>query len=507
MSRLGRTSEVDAGSDFAFLARYADDPVGFARDAFPWGEPGTPLEHFDDLEEWQEWILGLAKESTKAEGPVRVSVASGNGVGKSAIVSILTLWSCMTMRDARGTVTAGTEIQLKTKTMPEIAKWFGMCAFKHLFELGATTLSPRSPALKKTWRYDLVPWSAQNKEAFSGLHNVGKRVLICIDEASQVPNEIIEAADGVLTDKDTEILFVATGNPTRVSGWFYEAFPPTGKDRADWVTRNIDSREVRWCNAKEAEKRIRRYGGETSAGACAFVLGKFPEEASGTFVDLVKTRNATRREADAWDGFRWILGVDPGQRRDPLVVYPRRGLDGSSVKPVVRYGLELGQMVELVATMSRELNAQMVCIDATGIGRTLCQELRKIGVNALEVWSAGKPEDENHYVNKRAEMWDRAREHIEGKGSIVDEVEGRVVTMVDEAVSVGFEYKGHRLQIESKVEAKKRTNGFSLDVMDAFTYTFAFWGGVGYGATAESPMGLYQPEQSWDPWAGAFGEQ
>ena len=509
MSRSGRQSDVDAASDFALLASYEHDPLGFVMDAFPWGEKGTPLEnHAEGPEEWQRWMLDLARTSSYAENaPVRVAVASGNSVGKSAIVAMLTLWSCMTRKNSRGTVTAGTENQLKTKTQPEIAVWFGMCAFRHLFELTGTRLAPKNPALRDKWRFDLVPWSAQNKEAFSGLHNIlGGRVLICIDEASQVPDIIVEAADGVLADKDTQILFVATGNPTRISGWFFEAFPPQGRHRKDWVTRNIDSREVRWCNAKEAERRINRYGGKESAGACSFVLGKFPVDASGTFVDMTKARKAAHENiAVGFEGARYILGVDPGQRRDPFVVYPRRGCDARSVPPVVKHGLEFSQMVELVAKMQRELDAVLVCVDATGIGAQLCQRLRALGINALEVWSAGRAEDENHYMNKRAEIWDRMKDHIDAGGTIVDEVEGRVITLVDELVNVGFGYHGHQLYIEAKEKVKARMGGTSLDVSDALTYTFAFGEAVGYlSGQFSGVMGVHQPKGSWDPWGGVF---
>jgi hypothetical protein len=39
------------------LARFTNDPYGFALWAFPWGEPGTELERFPGLESWQVRIL------------------------------------------------------------------------------------------------------------------------------------------------------------------------------------------------------------------------------------------------------------------------------------------------------------------------------------------------------------------------------------------------------------------------------------------------------------------
>jgi hypothetical protein len=41
-----------------------------------------------------------------------------------------------------------------------------------------------SPAHEKTWRIDAIPWNEHNTEAFAGLHNQGKRILVVFDEAS-----------------------------------------------------------------------------------------------------------------------------------------------------------------------------------------------------------------------------------------------------------------------------------------------------------------------------------
>ena len=57
---------------------------------------------------------------------VRLAVASGHGIGKSALVSWIILWALSTLPDTRGVVTANTEGQLRTKTWPELAKWHAL---------------------------------------------------------------------------------------------------------------------------------------------------------------------------------------------------------------------------------------------------------------------------------------------------------------------------------------------------------------------------------------------
>ena len=68
------------------------------------------------------------------------AVASGHGVGKSALVAWIILWALSTLPDTRGVVTANTEGQLRTKTWPELAKWHGLAINRDWFTYTATAL-------------------------------------------------------------------------------------------------------------------------------------------------------------------------------------------------------------------------------------------------------------------------------------------------------------------------------------------------------------------------------
>ncbi|TXH43041.1 MAG: terminase, partial [Desulfurellales bacterium] len=189
-----------------WLDSVRDKPLAFAMGAFPWGEPGTVLETYPDgPSEWQRQIL-LAIETgllTPWEA-IQLATASGHGIGKSALVSIIILWAFMTYPDCRGVITANTETQLKTKTWAELGKWFNLCFFaREHFTLTATGLFSKDPDRERTWRIDMIPWSEKNPTAFAGLHNKGKRLLLIFDEASEIPDIIWETAEGALTDTDT----------------------------------------------------------------------------------------------------------------------------------------------------------------------------------------------------------------------------------------------------------------------------------------------------------------
>jgi hypothetical protein len=206
------------------LAALSGDPLRFVRYAFPWGEPGSELAASQGPEPWQVDLLSQIRDGLSPNEAIQLAIASGHGIGKSAFVSWLVLWSISTFEDTRGVVTANTETQLKTKTWAEVAKWYRMFVGKELFKLTATAIFSVDAAHERTWRIDMVPWSERNTEAFAGLHNKGKRIVVIFDEASAIPDPIWETTEGALTDRDTEIIWFVAGNPTRNTGRFRGCF-------------------------------------------------------------------------------------------------------------------------------------------------------------------------------------------------------------------------------------------------------------------------------------------
>src|SRR5262249_37449575 len=157
----------------------------------------------------------------------------------------------------RGVVTANTETQLKTKTWSELGKWFGLFLAKDLFKLTATAIFSKDETRERTWRIDMVPWSERTTEAFAGLHNQGRRILVLFDEASAIPDIIWETTEGALTDKDTEIIWAVFGNPTRNVGRFKDCF--TGTHAKFWQPWQVDSRTVSFTNKEQIAKWITAY--------------------------------------------------------------------------------------------------------------------------------------------------------------------------------------------------------------------------------------------------------
>lgn len=463
------------------LGSYAYDPVGFVMWAFPWGEVGGELEKFPDgPDEWQLWILESVRDNILTlNDALRMAVTSGHGVGKSALVAWLVWWAFSTFPDTRGVVTANTENQLKTKTFVEISKWGRLFIARSMFNITATAIFSRDESRSREWRIDMVPWSDKNTEAFAGMHNVGKRILIIFDEASAISDLIWEVTEGALTDADTEILWFAFGNPTRNQGRFRECFD-SGKFAHRWMTRAVDSRTVRITNKKQLNDWIDDYG-EDSDFCRVRILGKFPREDAQSFISLEVCREAAAREAGpiSHNHAPMVLGVDVARFGDDAsVIYPRKGRDAQTYPPLIFHGLTTTQLASHVMSAMDKYSASVCFVDGGGVGGGVVDQLRAMSVNVVEVQfgaspDGSNPEDSgNKYQNKRAEIWGAMRLWLT-TGFIPTDTAGSEKSLIDELVAPTYTINAKdKIVLESK-EMMKRRGAASPDMADALACTFA----------------------------------
>lgn len=455
------------------LAEYELDPLGFVLWAFPWGQPGTSLEREQGPEEWQHDQLQRIGERLRAGETtealvIKEAISAGHGVGKSALVAWLILWAISTFEDTRGVVTANTKDQLVQKTWAELARWHQVFLARELFVLTATAIYSADPLHVRTWRVDAVPWSEENSEAFAGLHNKGRRLLLIFDEAAAIADTIWEVGEGAMTDAGTQILWCAYGNPTRTTGRFHRACTRSG---GGWTYRRVDSRKVRFTNKAQIAEWEREYG-EDSDFFRVRVKGEFPRAGFANFIapDLADQARANRRQVPhhAWMTHQKILAIDPARFGDDFsVITLRQGLK-------VHYQISLsgfdgpelaGRIVEICR---QEKGISCIAYDANGNGADLDSALRRAPDLPLlipVVW--GIPaKDDKHYFNQRSEAWGKMRDWLKD-GEIPDDD-----ALIDELCSLDYGYDGlFRIQLQSKQDMKKN-GGKSPDKADSLAISF-----------------------------------
>lgn len=466
--------ELIRGKLVSLAKKWRNDPLGFVRGAFPWGK--GQLAGMDGPDTWQVELLEHYGQELRAgvgaEDVIRTAVASGHGIGKSATVSWIILWAICTRADTRGVITANTDTQLRTKTWAELAKWYHLCIFRVWFELTATSIFSKQPGHDKTWRIDAIPWSETNPEAFAGLHNQGKRLLVIFDEASAIADKIWEVIEGALTDKETQIIWACFGNPTRNTGRFFECF---NRYRHRWWTRHIDSRTVKISNKSLLNSWVEDYG-EDSDFVKVRVRGVFPSASAMQFIPRDIVDAAIAREMPHVDYTRMvaILGVDVARFGDDAsVIRTRFGLDARSM-PVHKFrglnGWQLGAKVAEYYRYLKSLGVRKIIInvDVGGVGASPVDWLQQNGypVNAINFGSG--PDDKDRYKNRRAEMWGRMRDWLSEGGCIDDDSE-----LIADLTGVEYSYTPtNQILLESKEDMKKRGLA-SPDNADSLCLTFA----------------------------------
>ncbi len=205
------------------VAQYAHDPLGFSYYAFPWGK--GELQGSDGPRKWQrevqEYIGTHLQNKETRHQPCLIAVASGKGIGKSAEVGMLIAWAMSTCVDCKVILTANTDPQLRTKTWPEVCKWFNLAINKRWFLVEGESITIRNPAHKRLWRCDRITWSEKNPEAFAGLHNEGKitEIISIVEEARANGREVVSDQypyDGAATSTLANIIVfrnVSRGDP------------------------------------------------------------------------------------------------------------------------------------------------------------------------------------------------------------------------------------------------------------------------------------------------------
>lgn len=436
---------IDLAADCQF------DPDAWSDLAFDWGQ-GELAKH-SGPRQWQRDINQtirdhLADPELRFQ-PLRIAVASGHGIGKSAEMGMIANWAMSCWNDAKVLITSNTGTQLETKTSPEINLWFRRSITAHWFDNQTMSIKSRDPEHAKTWRLDFVTWSEHNTEAFAGLHNEGRIIVLLFDEASGIADKVWEVALGALTDENTVIIWIAFGNPTLNTGQFRECFR---KDRHRWITRHIDSRDVEGTN-KAYLQQIVDDNGEESDVAKVRVRGQFPSQSAMQFIseaDVDAARNRhLRREQYSFAPV--ILGVDPAWTgEDNMEIYLRQGLYSKHLLTLARNDNDV-HVANIIARLEDEHGADAVFIDA-GYGTGIKSAGDVMGRSWRLIWFSAAPINPG-YLNKRAEIWGTMKQWLKSGGAI-DPADTELYT--DLTTPETKPHLAGKIQLESKEDMKKR---------------------------------------------------
>jgi phage terminase large subunit len=425
--------------------RWHDHPEEFDRDVWP--------EY--PSEKWQDEASELIVNSD------RVAIRSGHGVGKSAWLARRIIWWGMTRFPWKVGCTAPSGSQMFDALWAEIAKWH--------------SLMPEPLKAKFEWQTERFLWveepmsgfavartaRKESPEALAGLHS--ENMLFVIDEASGVDELIFETARGAMSTLGAKTIM--TGNPTRLAGYFYDAFH---KNRKYWATMKVSAYDSSRCNLEEIEQWKEEYG-EDSNFFRVRALGEFPLAEDDVIIPLYMVEAAVNRDVEQVPSEE-IWGLDVSRSgQDLCALAKRRG--NIMHEPIMTWRSD-DAMVSVGKVMQEYQDAPvkptMICVDSIGLGAPVADRLREQGLPIFCVNVSESHSSNDRYLRKRDEMWERARKWFFDRDCKIaddDAFVGEISLIKWKPTSNG------KMKVITKDEMKKDLHK-SPDRSEAFCFTF-----------------------------------
>ena len=405
----------------------------------------------------QQWEAGEALAKRR-----RVSIRSGHGTGKSAFMAWCALWAVACFGEVKVPVTAPTAHQLEDVLWSEIATWYRRMPEELRNEFTWTA--------QRFYRNDLPAGAfavartsrPEQPEALQGFH--APTIVFLIDEASGIPDEVFQVAEGALSTDGAYCLMAA--NPTRMEGYFYDSHH---KQRASWAALHWNGEDSPLVARAYVRDMADKYGVESAIYRIR-VRGDFAGNPDGVIaLDLIE--GAVGRNITPAGTVRWGLDVARfGEDRTALA--KRRG--NTLLAPLQSWtGKDTMQVAGMVkneydATPPKE-RPEAICVDVIGIGSGVvdrCKELDLpvVGINVAEAASV-----KDQYNRLRDELWFEAREWFERRDCTMPNDEDLIAELTLPSFRV---LSNGKKQVQSKDDLKK-LGVRSPDLADAFCLTFA----------------------------------
>jgi hypothetical protein len=406
-----------------------------------------------------------------------MAVASGRGIGKSALVAWIILWMLSTRLGATIIVTANTEQQLRSRTWAELGKWMTLAINSHWFQKTATTVKPApwfQEALERDLKIDTgyyyaqaQLWSEENPDAFAGIHS-SYGVCLIMDEASGIPSPIYSVSEGFFSEPTSNRYWFTFSNPRRNTGPFYDSF---NSKKRFWQNVQIDSRTVEGTDQKLFQSMIEQYG-EDSTVARVEVMGEFPSADDDTVIPLDLVRGAVERDVTLTANEPIVWGLDVARfGGDNSALCVRQGNTVLEIKSFA--SMDLMQLCGVVKNRYDDCTVmerpQEILVDVIGLGAGVVDRLREQNLPVRGVNVAEAPSTKKNYLNLRAELWFAIKDWLAQRDCRLpndDELVSELAAPLYKYTSTG------KIKIESKDEMRKRGIK-SPDKADALALTMA----------------------------------
>ena len=357
----------------------------------------------------------------------------------------------------------------------------------------------------------------QKGSSFQGFHSL--YVFILFDEATGIPKQIWDAAQGMQTSANVK--FICIGNPTTRASEFYNCFNgPRSRfwhqihiscfDSPNLIANGITSlsklkKEVKLLKTLSFEKhvqRIKKYEiinpylitlkwvvemainwGFDHPLFLSKVLGVFPKKDSHALFDLQQIIDAQNRKPSEAECTIRLWGVDPARYgEDKTIITCIENWEVVEKFPLIKKdGPFVANEIIRRTRQKRRVDREVIGVDAIGIGSgvfdylinkqakgKISSSIEIYEINASQApWFKGETKTQkhkniSHYLNLKARMYQALSHDLDEKLTLLDDE-----IYQEELPTIMYAFPKGKMKIESKDEYKVRTKRSSPDTSDS----------------------------------------
>ena len=442
------------------------DPVGFTETLIIAGrsdEHGNPIV----LDAKQRDALNSLRDG---RWPV---LQKARGTGGTTVVSWALIWWLYVHPTAKIIANAPKIEQLEINLWPETKKWIVGSFIEDDFEWTKSKIFLKGREQENF----AVMQTAAEPERLQGGHD--PFMMIIIEEASGVSDASFIALMGSMTQEHNAMVILFNPNFERgfarekykdPHGRFHPIHMPATNIKGDWRHSLVTDEQI---------VNLRRYGRD-SPEFRIFGLGLPPITDSSSVIPWEWVYEASEFELPESKDYRRIWGVDPAVTGDRCGFCERRGTKVTRID--AWRGLETMQIAGRVKFMFDDLEKHLqpheIFIDIIGVGRGVYDRLREQGLPVRGISVARSPSAKDTFKRLRDELWWKAREWFETRAVSMHGLDKDFLReMMNELTTPRYAIASNGVvEVESKKDFKKRLDGNSPDMADAFCLTLA--GGV-----------------------------
>jgi hypothetical protein len=430
-----------------------------SKSGHPVATTDTPKETVSYLPYFAREILGIPLYSWQAQALAdidaensQVACKVANGSGKTTnIISPAVVWHALFHPGSKTVTTSGVFRQVKEQMWPRVREFARK--FPGFITVNQTDFVVHHEATKDPLtgqKIDMesrcVGFSTDDPNRFEGWH--GTSLLVALDEAKAIPDDIFGAVDRCSQGQPTRVLL--TSSPGASVGKFYDAFH---KDAALWRRHSATAYDCPHIPKEHIERTIQKWGIDHPL-VRSMIFAEFMDAGGVQLVITPETWQQAVASTPVFRGRDKVAFCDFAAGGDENVFCVREGnkIINMSCWTEKNTMSAVGRFLMLFRKYGLQPNE--VFGDGSGLGIPMCQALEEAGFPIHRVNNGSTAHDDRSFFNRGAEIWFSAARYIE-QCEVVDLPDDEVLMAQATTRRTIYDSKG-RLRLESKEDMQKR---------------------------------------------------